>query len=168
LPAESSTVVYESRVEFTEADPIMRSLIGWLLIALAGFMFVGYLGSDVAGPEAVLALLIVVLLPAAVGVAVLSGRLRMGGASGARKLELRQQTLEAELLRIARPHGGRLTIVEAVSELAVIPEEAKQSLDTLAVRGLADFEVTESGVVVYVFHDLEHLGEKSQSRGLLE
>jgi hypothetical protein len=146
----------------------MRPLIGWLLIALAGFMFIGYLGADVDGPEALFALLITVLLPAAGGVALLTGRVRMGNAAGVRKLELRQQTLEAELLRIARSHEGRLTIVEAVSELAVTPEEAKQSLDTLAVRGLADFEVTDSGVVVYVFHDLEHLGDKSRSRGLLE
>jgi hypothetical protein len=146
----------------------MRPLIGWLLIALAGFMFIGYLGADVDGPEALFALLITVLLPAAGGVALLTGRVRMANAAGVRKLELRQQTLEAELLRIARSHEGRLTIVEAVSELAVTPEEAKQSLDTLAVRGLADFEVTDSGVVVYVFHDLEHLGDKSRSRGLLE
>ena len=145
----------------------MRHIIGWLLIALAGFMFIGYLGADVGGAAAVFALLITVAVPAAAGVALLSGRLRLGGG-GARKLELRQQTLEAELLRIARTHGGKLTIVEAVSELAVTPEEAKQSLDTLAVRGLADFEVTDSGVVVYVFHDLQHLGDKSKSKGLLE
>jgi len=146
----------------------MRHIIGWLLIALAGFMFIGYLGADVGGAAAVFALLITVAVPAAAGVALLSGRLRLGGTGGARKLELRQQTLEAELLRIARAHGGKLTIVEAVSELAVTPEEAKQSLDTLAVRGLADFEVTDSGVVVYVFHDLQHLGDKAKSKGLLE
>lgn len=145
----------------------MRHIIGWLLIALAGFMFIGYLGADVGGGAAVFALLITVAAPAAAGIALLSGRLRLG-SGGARKLELRQQTLEAELLRIARAHGGKLTIVEAVSELAVTPEEAKQSLDTLAVRGLADFEVTDSGVVVYVFHDLQHLGDKAKSKGLLE
>jgi hypothetical protein len=146
----------------------MLSIIGWLLIALAGFMFVGYLGADVGGAEALVALLITVVLPAAGGAALVSGRIRRGGAGGARKLELRQQTLEAELLRIARAHGGKLTIVEAVSELAVTPEEAKLSLDALAVRGLADFEVTDSGIVVYVFHDLQHLGDKSKSKGLLE
>jgi hypothetical protein len=146
----------------------MGQLFGWLLIALASFMFIGYLSADVGGVEAVLALLITVLLPAAAGIALLTGRLRPGGAPAARKLELRQQTLEAELLRIAAERGGRLTIVEAVSELAVTPDEAKQSLDALAVHGLADFEVTDSGVVVYVFHDLKHLGDKSQSKGLLE
>jgi hypothetical protein len=145
----------------------MRRFIGWLLLALAAFMFIGYLGADVDGAAAVFALMITVVLPGASGVALLTGRLRLGGV-GARKLELREQTLEAELLRVARAQGGKLTIVEAVSELAVTPEEAKRSLDALAVRGLADFEVTDSGIVVYVFHDLRHLDDKSQSKGLLE
>jgi hypothetical protein len=107
---------------------LMRPLLGWLLIALAGFMFIGYLGADVDGSGALIALLITVLLPAAGGVAVLTGRVRVGAAAGARKLELRQQTLKSELLRIAGAHGGRLTVLEAVKELAVTPEEAKQSL----------------------------------------
>lgn len=145
----------------------MRRIVGWLLIALAAFMFIGYLGADVSGPAAVFALLITVVLPAAGGVALVTGRVR-GRALGARREELRQQTLEAELLRLAGRHGGRLTIVEAVSELAITPEEAKQALDALSVRGLADFEVTESGIVVYVFHDVKNLGDKSRSRGLLE
>jgi hypothetical protein len=146
----------------------MKQVTGWLLIALAVFMFIGYLGADVAGPNAIFALLITVLLPAAGGVALVTGRGGRRSVSGARRDELRRETVEAELVRLAGRHGGRLTIVEAVAELAIPPEEAKASLDALAVRGLADFEVTESGVVVYVFHDLLHSGEKTQSRGLLE
>lgn len=145
----------------------MGRIVGWLLIALSAFMFIGYLGADVGGPAAIFALLITVLLPAAGGVALVTGRMR-GGAVGARRDELRQQTLEAELLRLAGRRGGRLTIVEAVGELAITPEDAKQALDALAVRGLADFEVTDSGIVVYVFHDVQNLGDKAESRGLLE
>ena len=142
--------------------------IGWILLAMSAFMFVGYLGADVSGAAAVFALLITVVLPAAGGLALVSGRVRAGGRIGARRDELRHQTLEAELLRLAGRHAGRVTIVEAVSELAVTPEEAKEALDALAVRGLADFEVTDSGVVVYVFHDIQHIDEKHESRGLLE
>jgi hypothetical protein len=145
----------------------MRS-IGWILIALAAFMFVGYLRADVAGPEAIFALLITVVLPAAGGLAMVTGRVRRSGRIGARREELRRQTLEAELLRLAGRHDGRLTIVEAVGELAIAPEDAKEALDALALRGLADFEVTDSGVIVYVFHDVQHLGDKPRSKGLLE
>ena len=146
----------------------MRQIAGWVLIALALFMFIGYMRADVDGGAALFALVITVLLPAAGGVALVTGRVRGRGAVSARRDELRQQTLEAELLRLAGARAGRLTIVEAVTELAVPPEEAKSALDALAVRGLADFEVTDSGVVVYVFHDIENLGDKSQARGLLE
>lgn len=145
----------------------MMRIAGWALIALALFMFVGFLGADVGGVAAIAALLITVVLPAGAGIALVSGRLR-GGSRSSRTAELRQQTLEAELLRLAGRHDGKLTIVEAVGELAISPEDAKQALDALAVRGLADFEVTDSGVVVYVFHDVQKLGDKQHSRGLLE
>ncbi|CAN5769665.1 hypothetical protein BH23GEM10_BH23GEM10_02890 [soil metagenome] len=146
----------------------MMRIAGWALIALAAFMFVGFLGADVGGAAAIAALLITVVLPAGAGVALVSGRLRGVGSGSSRTAELRQQTLEAELLRLAGRHDGKLTIVEAVGELAISPEDAKQALDALAVRGLADFEVTDSGVVVYVFHDVQRLGDKPHSRGLLE
>ncbi|MEX2049249.1 MAG: hypothetical protein WEB90_06700 [Gemmatimonadota bacterium] len=141
---------------------------GWALIALATFMFVGYLGADVAGPQAVLALIITVLLPAAGGVALITGRVGARGSIGRRREELRSHTLQAELLRLAGRHRGRLTIVEVVGELAVPPEEAKEALDALAVQGFADFEVTDSGVIVYVFHEVQHIDDKHDSKGLLE
>lgn len=145
----------------------MGRIAGWVLMALAAFMFMGYLGASVEGPAALFALLIAVVLPGATGFALATGRLG-GRRPGARRDELRQQTLEAEILRLAGRHGGKLTIVEAVGELAITPEDAKHALDALALRGLADFEVTDSGVVVYVFHDVQNLDDKSRSRGLLE
>jgi hypothetical protein len=147
----------------------MGRIIGWILIALAAFMFVGYLGAGVSGPAALFALLVAVVLPAAGGFALVTGRLGAGrGRLNTRREELRRDTLQSEILRLAGTHGGRITIVEVVSALAITPEEAKESLDALAVRGLADFEVTDSGIVVYVFHDVQHLGDKSEARGLLE
>ena len=138
------------------------------MVALATFMFVGYLGADVGGAQAIAALIITVLLPAAAGAALITGRLGPRGRLSARREALRRQTMEAELLRLARQHAGRLTLVEVVSELAVSADDAKEALDDLAVRGLADFEVTDSGVVVYVFHDVQHIEDKHDSRGLLE
>jgi hypothetical protein len=147
----------------------MSRVIGAFLVALAAFMLIGYLNADVGGPAALFAALLTIVLPAAGGLALLTGRWGWhGGRTGARREELRRETLQAEMLRLAGRHGGRLTIVEVVGALAISPEEAKESLDALAVRGLADFEVTDSGVVVYVFRDVQHLDEKGSSRGLLE
>lgn len=147
----------------------MSRVIGAFLLALAVFMLIGYVNADVGGPAALFAVLLTIVLPAAGGLALLTGRWGWrGGRTGARREELRRETLQAEMLRLAGRHGGRLTIVEVVGALAISPEEAKESLDALAVRGLADFEVTDSGVVVYVFRDVQHLDEKGSSRGLLE
>ena len=146
----------------------MGRTAGWLLIALATFMFIGYLGADVEGGSAIAALLITVVPPAAGGVALIRSAPSGGRRLNARREELRRATLQSEMLRLAGQHQGKITIVEAVTALAVSPEEAKDALDGLALRGLADFEVTDSGIVVYVFHDIQRLGEKQSARGILE
>jgi hypothetical protein len=71
-------------------------------------------------------------------------------------------------LRIAQSHSGRLTIVEMVAELAIKPEEAKLAVDSLVRQEIADIEITDSGVLVYVFHDIRLLHEKPSARGILE
>jgi hypothetical protein len=38
----------------------------------------------------------------------------------------------------------------------------------MADRGLAEVEVSESGVLVYSFYDVRHLGEKEAARGVLD
>lgn len=140
---------------------------GLLLLAL--FMLVGFLRADVdaSAPATLIAVLIGVGLPAAGGVALIArpgARRRLEQ----RREELRRQTLEAEVLRLAARHGGRLTVVEVVTELAVDADGAKQVLDALMVRGLAEIEVTDSGMLVYTFHDVASLPDKSSARGLLE
>jgi hypothetical protein len=146
----------------------MGRIAGWLLLALAAFMFIGYLGADVTGTASLFALLITVVLPAVGGVVLVRGGRGDRRTLAARREALRQDTVRSEVLRLAGQHGGRITIVEVVTTLAITPDEAKNALDSLSVQGLADFEVTDSGVVVYVFHDVQRLDEKHQSRGLLE
>jgi hypothetical protein len=148
----------------------LGKLIGGSALVLLGlFMLVGFLGADRAFDAAtVFALGIAVVLPIGAGGALIRSQLRTKSGFDERRAALRQQTLEAELLRLAGKHGAKLTIVEAVSELAVTPEDAKEALDALARRGIADFQVTDSGVVVYAFHDLARLSEKSKAKGILE
>src|SRR5688500_10769119 len=107
----------------------MGTIAGWLLLALAAFMFVGYLNADVSGPSAIMALLLIVLLPAAGGIMLIRRGGGVGRALGARRDELRRETMQSELLRLAQQHKGRLTIVEAVAALGITPDEAKEALD---------------------------------------
>jgi hypothetical protein len=146
-----------------------RLIGGAALLALALFMFAGFLrAGNAAGGAKFFAFIITVLLPAGGGAALILSHFRGKGQLAGRKAELRQQTLEAEVLRLAAQQQGKITVVETVSALAVTPEEAKEALDALARRGLADFQVTDSGVIVYAFHDVQKLSEKSKAKGILE
>ncbi|MEX2283083.1 MAG: hypothetical protein WEE89_11420 [Gemmatimonadota bacterium] len=143
---------------------------GSALLVVSLVMLAGAFGAsrDTSVAAMIGALAIAVLLPGMTGAALIAAHFRGKGRLADRKQDLRQQTLEAEALLLAGKHGGKLTIVEMVGTLAVTPEDAKNALDALARRGFADFEVTESGVIVYAFHDLQKLSEKPQSKNILE
>jgi hypothetical protein len=74
--------------------------------------------------------------------------------------------VEAEILRHAVAHGGRLTALDISTALAISTEQAKEALDELVRRELAELDVSESGVLIYNFHDAKHLGEARDSPGL--
>jgi hypothetical protein len=144
---------------------VSRRTIGITLLVLAGMMLYGFLRSSasIGAPSTIIALLITVILPAGGGIALL----REGG--GSRRMEtLRQQTIEAEILRMAVKEHGKLTAMEVATALALPTESAKEALDALVERDLADMAITDAGVIVYTFHDAKHIGGKSSARGVLE
>jgi hypothetical protein len=147
-----------------------KTLGGVALLAVAAFMLLGFAVSklSLASPAVIFALLVSVGLPAAAGIALLKP-----GLLGSRRLQksradIRQRTLESEVLRLAAQRQGKLTIVEVVTDLAILPEEAKAVMDSLAIKGLADFAVTDSGVVVYDFQDVRKLPDKASAKGILD
>src|SRR4051794_8397914 len=100
-------------------------------------MFLGFIRSDasLAAPATIMALLITAVAPAVGGVALLRG----GGTARNERLDrLRQQTVEAEILRLAVAEQGKLTAVEVATALAMTPEMAKETLDSLVTRDIAD------------------------------
>jgi hypothetical protein len=147
------------------------SLIGGIaLLSLSLFMLLGFIrsGATLGSAPTVAALLITVALPALGGIALLTKRLRGGARLADRRELLRQQTYESEILRLAAQRQGRLTVVELVTEFAITPEKANELLESLMVRQFADVEVTDSGVVVYVFHDVKNLADKPHAKGILD
>ncbi|MBA3579924.1 MAG: hypothetical protein H0W42_08060 [Gemmatimonadaceae bacterium] len=102
------------------------------------------------------------------GIALLAGRLGGDRSLTRAKVQLRRQTIEAEVLRLAGQREGKITVVEVVSELAIDHSEATDVLETLSVRGLADIQITDSGTIVYDFRDLRLLGEKGSAKDVLE
>jgi hypothetical protein len=149
----------------------MARLVGAVLLFLLSiFMLVGFLGStaSIGAPATIAALLITVGLPAAAGIALASSHFRRGGRLARRRDELRRQTIESEILRLAGQHRGRLTAVEVAQEMAISPEQAKDALDSLVLREVAELEITDAGLLVYAFSDVQRLGEKSRAKGVLD
>jgi hypothetical protein len=147
-----------------------KTVAGIGLLILSLFMLLGFLrsGADLSTPATIAALLITVVLPAVGGILLTTNRFARGKQLAARREELRQQTFESEILRLAGQRQGRLTAVEVVTEFAIPLDRANELLESLVVRELADIEVTDSGVVVYAFHDIKHLADKPHAKGILD
>ena len=75
-----------------------------------------------------------------------------------------EDELEVDVLQLARKKGGRLTVLEVVTELEVGVDEAEAVLEDLQVRGVAGILVSDSGLIVYSFHELQHLDEKDSAK----
>ncbi len=144
---------------------------GGALVAIALFMVLGFLRSHVNpwAPATLVAVLVAVVLPAAVGAWLLAGHFGTGGRIAARKDALRLRTLQAEILRIAPRMGGKITAVEVTAELAVDSKTAEAALHDMAVRELADVELAESGHMVYSFKRIQNLpDEKDRAKRVLD
>lgn len=147
-----------------------RTLGGVVLLLVSAFMVLGFVRSDAsfAALNTILAVLVSVVLPAVAGVMLLRTANRHGRRAGSRAEQLRQATIEAEILRLAMLKQGRLTAVEVASALALPAEEAKATLDGLVTREVADLDITDAGVLVYSFHEARNVGDKHSARGLLD
>ncbi len=131
-------------------------------------MLLGFAQVGSVTAASLIALILGAGIPAAVGIALLAGRLGGDRSLTRAKVQLRRQTIEAEVLRLAGQREGNITVVEVVSELAIDHSEATDVLETLSVRGLADIQITDSGTIVYDFRDLRLLGEKGSAKDVLE
>ena len=145
-----------------------RKIGGVVLLVVSALMLLGFMrsGASLFSPTAMFAVLLSVGLPGIAGFTLL--RSSLSGSPRSRMQALRQQTIEAEILKLAMLHQGRLTAVEVESVLALPPGEAKASLDALVQREVADLEVTDDGVLVYTFHDARHLEGTRDPKGLLD
>ena len=147
-----------------------RTVGGVVLLLVSAFMLLGFIRSDAsfAALNTLLALALSVGLPAVGGLALLRGANQAERRGGTRIQQLRQATIESEILRLAMLQAGRLTAVEVASILALTAEEAKEALDGLVTREVADLDITDAGVLVYTFHDAKHAADKHTARGLLD
>lgn len=149
---------------------VNKLIIAAGLAVLALFMLAGFFNSSVAlsSPAALAALAITVGLPAAGAALLVRGHYADHSRIAGRKAELRRNTVDAEILRLAARHQGRITAVEVATTLSMRPEDAAEALKQLGIRGQAEVEVTDDGVLVYSFYDVRHLSGKHTAKGVLD
>ena len=156
---------------------ILRLVSGIVLVCAAAFMALGFAISDNRRDSPVVLIVatgLTIVLPGVVGVRLLQPFVRrQPGLSVAHPLAgipplEPAPSIEATLVRLAEKLGGRLTVIEVVRETGLGADASEQALGRLVEDGLAEPEVTDDGLMVYVVKDLELLRRKSQSRGVLE
>ena len=72
----------------------------------------------------------------------------------------RYAQLQARLLKLAREREGSLTVLEAAADGRMTVEKAEEILRELAVRGHVEVRVSDSGMMVYHFPEIERWDEK--------
>jgi hypothetical protein len=140
----------------------MRYLVGYSLKGLAVLLGVGGLiviGIAIAHNWSLEPLCVGLGLVAAAQAVWWGGRLVHRSAD--RRRYARDQH---RLIRLARERGGSLTVLEAAADCRMPVDKAEEILRDLAVRGHAEVRVSESGMVVYHFLEIERQDEKGRAR----
>ncbi len=148
----------------------MKVLGGALLIGVAVFMAIGFAVSSATRSlgTTIATLLIAVGIPAGAGLALIQSHYRNRRMLTADRAELRLQTWESELVKLAAERGGKLTVVEAVAATGLRAPQVDEAFRSLTQQGVADIDVTDSGMLVYRFPDVQLLEEKGGSKPILD
>ena len=68
------------------------------------------------------------------------------------------------ILRLGKEKGGSLTVIEAATESKITVEKTEEILRELAWGGHAEMRISDSGLVVYHFLEIERWNEKHWAR----
>lgn len=68
------------------------------------------------------------------------------------------------ILRLAREKGGSLTVTEAAMDTRITVEKTEEILRELTISGHAEMRISDSGLVVYHFPEIERWDEKNRAR----
>lgn len=148
----------------------MQKAAGIALMILGGLMALGFTQASLSqGPLVIfLSLCITVFLPLGGGFYLLKQSNTQSNSLMASKSQLAQKTLQAEILRLAAQKQGRLTVLEVTQAFALSAEQAELALDNLALDKVAEHQLTDEGLLVYIFPEVQQLAHKNQSKAIEE
>ncbi len=148
-----------------------RVIGGSALIGLSLLMWVGFTRAKLPPSPIVqwLTFGIAVALPMGTGAGLLYSQYRPNQKYlKTRKSELQARTIQAEIVKLAIAHKGKLTAVDVIAGLGITSALANQQLNLLMHQNLAELEITESGTLVYAFQDVQALSEKLDSKRIAD
>ena len=140
------------------------------LLMVSVFMFIGFLaggGRNHGLGVEIFVFALTVVVPGATGLNLLRQHLRRLPPEPAPMAVLPAMNEESRIVHLAEGKGGRLTVIEVVGELGLGVEKAEAFFADLVARDLADVEMTDSGLTVYVFRDILKLKDKGTSHDVL-
>lgn len=148
----------------------MQKAAGIALMILGGIMALGFTQASLSqGPLVILlSLCITVFLPLGGGFYLLKQSNTQNKSLTASKSQLAQKTLQAEILRLAAQRQGRLTVLEVTQAFVLSPEQAESALDALALEKVAEHQLTDDGLLVYTFPEVQQLAHKNQAKAIEE
>jgi hypothetical protein len=141
------------------------------LLSLSAFMLLGFSKANLSDqPRMVRAITfgLGVGLPMVAGIRLVRSYQRDRNLIATRTAKSRLITLRSEILKLAQANQGKLTEIEVISELGLEQAVANEVLTDLCHQNLAEIEMTDSGLLVYSFPDIQQLPSKHTSRGLLD
>ena len=147
-----------------------RLASGIALLMVSVFMLIGFLagGGRTHGPVVTIFVFgLTVVLPGATGLSLLRQHLRRLPPQPPQPAAIPAMNDESRIVRLAEEKAGRLTTIEVVGELGIGADAAEAFFTDLVARGMADVEMTDSGLTVYVFRDILKLKDKGDSHDVL-
>lgn len=150
----------------------MNKLLGGIgLLSLSGFMLLGFAKADLSDQSTAVKTMTFAMgvgLPAAAGLGLVHSHRRDRKLLATHIVNSRLIALRSEILKLARENQEKLTEIEVISELGIEPAVANEVLTTLCQQDLAEIEMTDSGLIVYAFRDIQQLPSKHSSKDLFD
>ena len=141
---------------------MIKSIIGGILIAFGAFLLLGFVinvtqeGITAGG---IAAILILGVAPIAGGGMLIRSHFKRKQKTLLDQKQALQAKQETEIFRLAQQKGGRLSIPDIVAGTSLSTIEADQIMRTMAEKGYASIQVTDSGIIIYEFYEIAHRNE---------
>ncbi|TAE21673.1 MAG: hypothetical protein EAZ92_16675 [Candidatus Kapaibacterium sp.] len=139
----------------------LRYLIASICIGIGAFMTLGCLVSVFETPDGKPKISPAdIFMLITIGIAPIVGGVWLILQARKKAARFAYEQHERSILQLAQAHTAKLTATEVGIAMNITVEEANEILQSMTIKGLAQLEISDSGIPVYHFHTLISSGEK--------